>query len=76
MLRVLRALPATRRKLTPNVLRRLVATYYGRAESKQEREAILHFIEEPMDTDISAQGRCCCCNTCQVHKLNMESGLK
>lgn len=56
VLRVLRALPATRRKLTPNVLRRLVATYYGRAESKQERETILQFIEEPMDTDITAQG--------------------
>lgn len=55
VLRVLRALPATRRKLTPNVLRRLVAMYFGRSENKQEREAILQFIEEPMDTDTTAQ---------------------
>ncbi|KAK7067991.1 26S proteasome non-ATPase regulatory subunit 3 [Halocaridina rubra] len=54
VLRVLRALPTTRRKLTPNVLRRLVGLYFTRPENKQEKENILQYIEEPMDVESPA----------------------
>jgi len=53
VLRVLRALPTTRRKLTATVLRRIIGHYYARPENKQEKDAILNFVEEPMDTDTS-----------------------
>ncbi|XP_066949823.1 probable 26S proteasome non-ATPase regulatory subunit 3 [Macrobrachium rosenbergii] len=55
VLRVLRALPATRRKLTPNVLRRLIALYFNRPENKQEKENILQYVEELMDTETVPQ---------------------
>jgi len=55
VLRVLRALPTTRRKLTATVLRRVVGHYYNRPENKQEKDAILNFVEEPMDTDATTE---------------------
>jgi hypothetical protein len=44
ILRVLRALPNTRRKLNGNVLRKVVNGFY--THSVQERDALLGFIEE------------------------------
>lgn len=55
VLRVLRAIPATRRKLTATVLRRIIGHYYNRPENKQDKDAILNFVEEPMDTDSSTE---------------------
>lgn len=55
LLRVLRALPATRRKLTnPAVLRRLINSCYTRVENRSDRDALLAFIEEPMEADSAA----------------------
>ncbi|MCL4134321.1 UNVERIFIED_CONTAM: hypothetical protein GTU68_029957, partial [Idotea baltica] len=51
VLRVLRSLPSTRRKLTPTVLRKIINMYYSRPENKTDKETILQFIEEPMETD-------------------------
>ncbi|XP_076038508.1 regulatory particle non-ATPase 3 [Oratosquilla oratoria] len=51
MLRVLRALPTTRRKLTPTVLRRIIAAYYSKSEHKADKDHLLQYVEEPMDTD-------------------------
>ncbi|XP_018013403.1 probable 26S proteasome non-ATPase regulatory subunit 3 [Hyalella azteca] len=54
ILRVLRALPATRRKLTnPLVLRKLITHYYARPENRNERELLISFLDEPMDAESS-----------------------
>ncbi|CAG0894497.1 unnamed protein product [Darwinula stevensoni] len=47
MLRVLRCLATTRQKLNAVVLRRLVIGFY--THSNKERDALLQFIEEPME---------------------------
>ena len=44
ILRVLRALPNTRRKLNGNVLRKVVTGFY--THSVPERDALLAFVEE------------------------------
>ncbi|XP_033215985.1 probable 26S proteasome non-ATPase regulatory subunit 3 [Belonocnema kinseyi] len=49
ILRALRALPTTRHKLNPVVLRGIVGGFFTR--SAVEREALLAWIEEPMDTE-------------------------
>lgn len=49
ILRALRALPTTRHKLNPVVLRGIVGGFFTR--SAAEREALLAWIEEPMDTE-------------------------
>ncbi|KAB7497536.1 putative 26S proteasome non-ATPase regulatory subunit 3 [Armadillidium nasatum] len=54
VLRVLRSLPSTRKKLTANILRKIISMYYSRPENKQDKEQILQFIEEPMETDGTA----------------------
>lgn len=48
ILRVLRSLPNTRRKLNPNVLRALASTFYP----SNERDAILVYVEEPTNPEI------------------------
>lgn len=49
MLRVLRNLVPTRKKLNHKVLRKIVTSYYTHSQSA--RENLLQFIDEPMDTD-------------------------
>jgi hypothetical protein len=44
ILRVLRSLPNTRRRLNGNVLRKLISGYY--THSAQEKDALLAFVEE------------------------------
>lgn len=53
VLRALRALPNTRRRLNPLVLRGLVTGFYTR--STTERDTLLAWIDEPMDTDDTSQ---------------------
>uniref|UniRef100_A0A1B6DCY0 Probable 26S proteasome non-ATPase regulatory subunit 3 n=1 Tax=Clastoptera arizonana TaxID=38151 RepID=A0A1B6DCY0_9HEMI len=55
ILRVLRSLPNTRRKLNPNVLRGLISGFY--THSSTEKDALLAFIEEPMDTESGSSQR-------------------
>lgn len=47
ILRVLRALPNTRRKLNPEVLRGVISGFY--THSNTEKDALLNFVEEPME---------------------------
>ncbi|KAF7997201.1 hypothetical protein HCN44_005478 [Aphidius gifuensis] len=49
ILRALRELPNTRRRLNPMVLRCLIGGFYTRSAS--ERESLLVWVEEPMDTE-------------------------
>lgn len=49
VLRALRALPNTRRRLNPVVLRGLVTGFYTR--STAERDTLLAWVDEPMDVD-------------------------
>jgi len=49
VLRVLRALPATRRRLNALVLKRLLHTSY--THSAQQRDALLAFVEEPSEPE-------------------------
>ncbi|XP_011494959.1 PREDICTED: probable 26S proteasome non-ATPase regulatory subunit 3 [Ceratosolen solmsi marchali] len=49
ILRALRALPNTRRKLNPIVLRGIISGFY--TKSATEKEALLGWIEEPMDME-------------------------
>jgi len=55
ILRVLRSLPNTRRKLNPIVLRGIVTGFY--THSTAERDALLAYIDEPMETDSSSAQR-------------------
>lgn len=55
ILRVLRSLPNIRRKLNPNVLRGLVTGFY--THSSVEKDALLAFIDEPMETESGASQR-------------------
>jgi len=55
ILRVLRTLPNTRRKLNPNVLRGIITGFY--THSATERDALLGFVEEPMETESSSSHR-------------------
>lgn len=55
ILRVLRSLPNTRRKLNPIVLRGIVTGFY--THSSAEKDALLAFIEEPMETENSGSQR-------------------
>nr|CAD7417185.1 unnamed protein product [Timema cristinae]CAD7432167.1 unnamed protein product [Timema monikensis] len=52
ILRVLRSLPNTRRKMNPAVLRGIISGFY--THSTSERDALLAFVEEPMETDSNA----------------------
>ena len=47
ILRVLRSLSATRKNVNGHILRRLINTFY---HNQQQRDALLAYIEEPMDT--------------------------
>lgn len=49
ILRALRALPNTRRKLNPVVLRGIIGGFYHK--SPTEKDALLPWVEEPMDTE-------------------------
>nr|QBH73731.1 26S proteasome regulatory subunit S3 [Thermobia domestica] len=49
ILRVLRALPNTRRKLNAVVLRRIINGFY--THSTKDKEALLCYVDEPMETD-------------------------
>ncbi|KAE8751681.1 hypothetical protein FOCC_FOCC001529 [Frankliniella occidentalis] len=49
ILRVLRSLPNTRRKLNALVLRSIISSLY--TYSSADREALLAYVDEPMDTD-------------------------
>ncbi|XP_054162551.1 26S proteasome non-ATPase regulatory subunit 3-like [Oppia nitens] len=53
VLRVLRSLATTRKKLNAKVLRRIINGFY--THSNNPKEPLLAFIEEPMDTDSSGQ---------------------
>lgn len=55
LLRVLRSLPNTRRKLNPVVLRGIVTGFY--THSSTEKDALLAFIEEPMETENASSQR-------------------
>lgn len=55
ILRVLRTLPNTRRKLNPPVLRGIITGFY--THSTTERDALLAFVEEPMETESSSGQR-------------------
>nr|QBH73722.1 26S proteasome regulatory subunit S3 [Eurycantha calcarata] len=55
ILRVLRSLPNTRRKLNPAVLRGIVTGFY--THSASERDALMAFIDECMETDASTGQR-------------------
>lgn len=52
ILRALRSLPNTRRKLNPIVLRGVIANFY--TKNATERDALLQWVEEPMDTEGAA----------------------
>lgn len=49
MMRVLRSLGSTRKKLNAKVLRKLINGFY--THSPQQKESLLAFIDEPMETD-------------------------
>ncbi|XP_058805255.1 probable 26S proteasome non-ATPase regulatory subunit 3 [Phymastichus coffea] len=49
ILRALRALPCTRRRLNPVVLRGIIGGFY--TKSSPDKEALLAWVEEPMDTE-------------------------
>jgi len=49
MLRVLRSLVSTRKKLNHKVLRKIITGYY--TQSQPAKEGLLQFIDEPMETD-------------------------
>lgn len=49
IIRILRSLLSTRKRLNSRVLRKLVSAYY--THSAPQKEALLLFIEEPMETD-------------------------
>lgn len=49
ILRVLRSLPNTRRKLNAVVLRGIITGFY--THSATEKDALLNFVEEPMETE-------------------------
>ena len=55
ILRVLRSLPNTRRKLTPVVLRGIITGFY--THSTTEKDVLLSFVEELMETDNAASQR-------------------
>ncbi|KAK8772410.1 regulatory particle non-ATPase 3 [Amblyomma americanum] len=49
ILRILRALMPTRKRLNDKVLRKIVSGFF--THSSQDRDALLAFLEEPMETD-------------------------
>uniref|UniRef100_A0A0A9Y084 Putative 26S proteasome non-ATPase regulatory subunit 3 n=1 Tax=Lygus hesperus TaxID=30085 RepID=A0A0A9Y084_LYGHE len=53
ILRVLRLLPVTRRKCNPTVLRGIITGFY--THSTTERDALMAFVDEPMDTEITTE---------------------
>ncbi|XP_063242662.1 probable 26S proteasome non-ATPase regulatory subunit 3 [Bacillus rossius redtenbacheri] len=55
ILRVLRSLPNTRRKLNPAVLRGIITGFY--THSTAERDALMAFVDECMETDASTGQR-------------------
>ncbi|XP_067006829.1 probable 26S proteasome non-ATPase regulatory subunit 3 [Anabrus simplex] len=55
ILRVLRSLPNTRRKLNANVLRGVISWFCS--HSAPEKESLLVFVDEPMETDGSSSHR-------------------
>lgn len=55
ILRVLRSIPNTRRKLNPNVLRGIITGFY--THSAADKDALLAFVEEPMETESSGSHR-------------------
>ncbi|XP_022187560.2 probable 26S proteasome non-ATPase regulatory subunit 3 [Nilaparvata lugens] len=55
VLRVLRCLPNTRRKLNPVVLRGLISGFF--THSSTEKEALLAYVDEPMETENTTNQR-------------------
>ncbi|KAL7829184.1 hypothetical protein AOLI_G00300690 [Acnodon oligacanthus] len=55
VLRALRALPSTSRRLNPNVLHKAVSGFY--TSNAASKEFLLSFLEEPMDTEGDVQFR-------------------
>lgn len=53
MLRILRSLVSTRKKLNFKVLRKVISGFYSNSPSV--RDALLAFVDEPMDTDSSGK---------------------
>jgi len=52
LLRVLRMLPATRKKCADvRILQKLINCYYVRSENRSDRDVLLAYIEEPMESD-------------------------
>ncbi|XP_061412072.1 LOW QUALITY PROTEIN: 26S proteasome non-ATPase regulatory subunit 3 [Lethenteron reissneri] len=51
VLRVLRALPSTRRKLNAHVLRKALAGFYTSSGAAPARDLLLTFFDEPMDAE-------------------------
>merc|ERR1712013_172111 len=51
VLRVLRALPATRRKVNPTVLRTVLKTFYTAEGDKDTKEALLKFVAPAVELD-------------------------
>uniref|UniRef100_A0A023GFC3 Probable 26S proteasome non-ATPase regulatory subunit 3 n=1 Tax=Amblyomma triste TaxID=251400 RepID=A0A023GFC3_AMBTT len=55
ILRILRALMPTRKRLNDKVLRKIVSGFF--THSNQDRDALLAFLEEPMDTEGGTGGK-------------------
>ena len=55
VLRVLRSLATTRKKLNSKVMRKVINGFYTQTNSNNQKESLLAFIDEPMETDSSAQ---------------------
>lgn len=53
ILRVLRAIPTTRRRLNPTVLQRIIHGSF--THSIKDRDTLLEFIDEPMETETATQ---------------------
>ncbi|XP_028401135.1 26S proteasome non-ATPase regulatory subunit 3-like [Dendronephthya gigantea] len=55
VLRVLRSLPSTRKKLNHPLLRKLITGYF--IQASQAKNELLKFLDEPMETDVSSTYR-------------------
>jgi len=57
LLRVLRAIPSTRRKLTAPLLHTLILAFYHKAENKSEKEALVQFVPLGDAPEVKSSGR-------------------
>lgn len=67
MLRMLRALVSTRKRLNARILRRIITSFY--THSTQQRDTLLAFIDEPMETNGTAALRMRSMKTAQLPLL-------